>query len=355
VKPLHTSSGRPSSPNTGRRLARIAICGLLFAVSGTCQANDVAAWVEILRDPLLVQHIYPHDARTAAHAPAGGPVSVNADWQAGRRPDWFIEEQRAGGDWVQAGLLGGHPDAVRAGVAAIDWGFARQADDGSFPGTGDPYHSVSLFLEAAARAAVIAHEADPRGSAVPVEAWRPRIGRTARWYLSPEVRAKGWEGSLVPFGHRYFLRAEALALAGALTDDADLHAEAARYVKAGLAKQRADGVLPERDAFDLGYQALAVRSAGRHWFVCPDDAVRQELATLLRGSAGLFLDRIAEDGTLDLDDSSRHPKELARSGRPKKVSRGLLVEAFLLAHRITDDDRYRVLAERAWREPTAAR
>jgi hypothetical protein len=355
MKDTSALSEWPPSPAARRRLAAIAICGLLFATVGRCQANDVAAWIEILRDPLLVQHIYPHDARTAAHAPAGGPVSVNADWQAGRRTDWFIEEQRAGGDWIQAGLFGGHPEAVRTGVAAIDWGFERQADDGSFPGTGDPYHSVSLFLEAAARAAVIAHEADPDGSAVPVEAWRPRIGRTARWYLSPEVRAKGWKGSLEPFGHRYFLRAEALALAGALADDADLHAEAARYVKAGLAKQRADGVLPERDGFDLGYQAVALRSAGRHWFVCPDEPVRRDLATFIAASTDLFFDRVAEDGALDLSDSSRHPHEPARSGRPKTVSRGLLVEAFLLARRITGEDRYGVLAARAAREPAASR
>jgi hypothetical protein len=354
MKDTSTTSGRASLPPAQRRMAALVIGALLFAASDTCRASDVAAWIEILRDPLLVEHSYPRDARTAEHA-ADGPVSVNAEWQAGRRPDWFIEEQRAGGDWIQAGLLADRPEAVRKGVAAIDWGFARQADDGSFPGTGDAYHSASLFLEAAARAAVVARELGADGGAVPVDAWRPRIRRLGQWYVSPEVRTKGWQGSLEPFGHRYFLRAEALGLAGELTGEADFHAEAARYVKAGLAKQRADGVLPERDGFDLGYQALAVRSAGRHWFVCPDDAVRQDLATLLRGSAGLFLDRIAEDGTLDLDDSSRHPKELARSGRPKKVSRGLLVEAFLLAHRITDDDRYRVLADRAWREPAAAR
>jgi hypothetical protein len=351
MKDTSTISGR-TPPHAARFwLATIAMGALPFAVAGTCPASDVAAWVEILRDPLLVQHVYPHDARTAAHAPAGGPGSVNADWQAGRRPDWFIEAQRAGGDWIQAGLLGGHPAAVRKGVDAIEWGFARQADDGSFPGTGDPYHSVSLFLEAAARAAIIARDVGPGASAVPVAAWRPRIGRSARWYLSPDVREKGWGGSLVPFGHRYFLRAEALALAGALEDDADLHAEAARYVKAGLALQRDDGVLPERDGFDLGYQAVALRSAGRHWFVCPDELVRRDLATLISASTDLFLDRIAEDGSLDLRDSSRHPHERARSGRAKTVSRGLLVEAFLLGRKVTGDERYGVLAARAAREP----
>lgn len=111
-------------------------------------------------------------------------MSLNREWEAGKRESFFIEQQRYGADVIETGVILGDEDLVAEGIRMIDWGFERQGGDGSFPGTGDEVHSSSLFIEAAARAGLA------------LERYKPRAYRETH----PRVAAKGEFGRALVCG-----------------------------------------------------------------------------------------------------------------------------------------------------------
>src|SRR5689334_19355748 len=84
-----------------------------------------------------------------------GAIGINSKWEHGQFPTWYIEQQRYASDLVIGGLLHQNTDAIDVGLRAFTWGFAHQARDGSFPGTGDAFHSTSFFVEAVAHSLLL--------------------------------------------------------------------------------------------------------------------------------------------------------------------------------------------------------
>src|SRR5580692_4601598 len=105
-------------------------------------APCVAATNEFLSlacDPLLEKALYAEPHRIATDIAPDGSVSVNTLWEQGQSQKWFIEQQRYGGDFVEAGACRGDDALIKEGLQMLDWGFKREAVDGSFPGTDDPF------------------------------------------------------------------------------------------------------------------------------------------------------------------------------------------------------------------------
>ncbi len=306
---------------------------------------DLDAYVQVLGDPFLLEVLYTHPSRLASGVAESGAISVNAEWEQGRRPDYYIEQQRYGGAWTQAAVFAHDRQLLEQAVRIIDWGFQRQADDGSFPGTRDPLHSVSYFVEASARAALLIQLRQGDEPTGVVERWKPKVHLAARWMAQPQLKAHGRASNLDPFSHRFFLRGLGLIEAAALTDDATLVQPALEYLHEGLAAQQDDGVLPERGGFDMNYQTLSVLYAARFYYFVPDADDRQAITDMMMRSLPLFEARVNEAGQVDLDDSSRI-QELGRSGRKKTFSYKDAVQAFTLAYHVTADPRFLSLARR---------
>lgn len=91
----------------------------------------------LAQDPFLAKALYSVPERLASGIADDGAIGVNGRVGAGQQ--MFIEEQRYGGDMVQAGLATGDDALVRKGMTVIEWGFKQQAQDGSFPNTGDSF------------------------------------------------------------------------------------------------------------------------------------------------------------------------------------------------------------------------
>src|SRR5581483_10994811 len=108
-------------------------------------------------DRAIFQRLVSHPDHHVRFAESGA-ASSNVEAERDASDKWFIESQRSGGDLVEAGLLCDDEKLTALGWKILDWGFARQSDDGGFAGTGDPFHSTSFFVEASARAVLITQQ-----------------------------------------------------------------------------------------------------------------------------------------------------------------------------------------------------
>ncbi len=318
---------------------------LLFSPGLRAEPADGA---ELVREVLFL-----HPSRLASGDAPSGAVSVNAAWERGERPDWFVEQQRYGADFVVAGLDIGDRDTVARGLRVLDWAFARQGPDGDFPGTGDAMHSTSFIVEAGARAGLALRASGDAEWTTRAVALAPRVAAAARWMAAPANRDARRTIVLDPFPHRFWLRGSALLQAHALSPDPALESAALDYFRAGLERVSPDGVEPERGGFDVNYQAVGALYLLRALPHVSDAGLRARLEQKLRVTLAPVLARIGADGTVDTSDSSRITGETGRSGRPKRVGHAMLIETLAAARAALGDEAYldaarRVAAGRGW-------
>ena len=290
-------------------------------------------------------------ATNFAKITASGAAGLCAEWEAGRVPQWYVEHQRYGSDLIVAGVALGDEPLVERGLAGLQWAFDHQGKDGDFPGTGDPYHSVSIFVEAAARALLVIREADARSRDV---RWRraaatadrqvPRVLAAARWLARPEIEAAARNHEAI-FTHRSYILAAALGETAALTRDDALTRQAERFARAGLARQLENGVNPERGGFDVSYQSAGVLNATRYWLVCPDPELRQKMTEMIRRGMLWEANRIDAKGVVNMAGSTRTGHDHERSGTVKKVNDKEVYLAFVYAWEITGEARFREVAK----------
>lgn len=336
---------RVSPLGFGIPLVVVMVCG--------CQKpmhEQVQSSLEWESDPVLVENYFSQRSRMVSNVGPDGAVSVNREWQAGERQEFYIEQQRYGADLVIGGLVSDQEELIEEGIRVVDWGFARQGPDGNFPGTGDPMHSTSFMVEGAARAALALKDAGKYPEKV--KEWTPKIRAAARWMARPEEIARHRAMDLDRFAHRYYLRAAALAQAAELTGDPDLRRAAATYIEEGLATQRPDGVNPERGGFDASYQAAGIYYAQIVWRHWPDPGTRERLATMMQKGFDPLLARVQPDGSVDVEDSTR-ANEVGRSGKPKRVAYRAIIPALLNFSKISGDPQYaekaQLIAQFAWK------
>lgn len=324
----------------------------LAALAHAAPPSTPPTLLELADDKLLAEVLYKQPKRLLDNVSESGAVSVNAKFEAGQQSEWFVEQQRGGADWVQAGVVLKDKALIEKGIKVINWGFARQGPGGDFPGTGDPLHSTSFFVEAASRATILlAYSRDPAWQAQ-VKEWVPKIKAAAQWMTQPEVAQKGRDKNLEPYTHRFYLRAAALGEAAAVTRDQGLADAAIAYAREGLAKQQPDGVNPEKGGFDVSYQAVGVAFALRFLSVCGDAAVREELKTMARKSLDNALTKVGPDGAVSLEGSARTGVEESRSGKAKTLDYKNFLQGLTSGERILGEVKYRQAAEliaKAWK------
>ncbi|QEH34218.1 hypothetical protein OJF2_27530 [Aquisphaera giovannonii] len=308
---------------------------------------------ELADDQLLSIALYSSPHRMASRISNRGAVGVNADWEAGRAVGWYIEEQRYGADLIQAGLVRDDPALVSRGWEILDWGLARQAADGSFAGTGDPFHSTSLFAEAMARALVLTAQSGSRDAERRLATSLPAFERSVRWLAEPSVAARGARNN-APYTHRRWVLAAAMAEAAAAVrlgagrgEEAEAFERIARdYAADGLRLQAADGMNPERGGADASYQAYGLLMAERYLSACtyPDMRIRVR-ASIVRGLDWLA-SRIDERGGVDVSGDTRTGVESSRSGRVKGIDYKSMLQAFSIGASQAGNPSYRDVAIR---------
>jgi hypothetical protein len=168
--------------------------------------------------PLIANKLYGKPSTLYDPISSSGAKGENIRWENGQSTRWYIEEQRYGEERIAGGIIQNNLEAIESGFKMFDWGFARQAADGSFMGTSDAFHSTSFFVQAVARSLLLIQQSPLSNKyKSKVNYYIPLLHRAAKWMASPSIWSAGIAKN-VPYTHRRYLVASALGLTGKLLE-----------------------------------------------------------------------------------------------------------------------------------------
>ncbi len=339
----------PPHPLSRREMLQLAAAALLaapFVARGVDAAPRPLTLLALIDDPLLREELYGAAAFKTLPIAASGAVSVNARWEAGQAPQWFIESQRIASDLVQAGLGLPDPALIQRALPVMRWGFGRQSEDGSFPGSTDPFHSAEIFVADIGRALLLLKQAGRDEHRAIVSELSPKLERAARWLAQPPVLAAG-EKHNQPYTHRHYILAAAFGITAELTSNSALAAAAIASANKGLARQTPEGVNPEKNGFDINYQSAGMLFAARYFPSCTDTALQTRLREMMRRGGRWLAARVDASGELNAEGSTRvNGQEHLRSGGIKGVNYMEMVQTFAHIGRITGEMDFTAVARR---------
>ena len=291
---------------------------------------------------------YSKPDKTADDFDANGAYGpMNRAWNATHQGRWLIEEQRYGFDAIVAGVSTHRQDLVARGETILDWGFGREKPDGSFD-CADRFHSMSFFVEAVAHAALLLEGSD---LAAENRAWidgvKPLLRRSVLWMMAPANAGPG-QAKDAPYGHRFYLDADAIGETGVLLHDKGMIEASRAYVRAGLARQDVTGSNPEKGGSDTSYHAVGLLFAEHYYTLVADDATRAALRPMLARGLAWLAARVRPDGTVDQTGNTRtgFGQERGPQGNLKTMSYGSAYRASFYWSLITGDERWAELARR---------
>jgi hypothetical protein len=305
--------------------------------------GSVGSFVRVETSTPVVDVLYRWGQVDAAPSGAYGPNTTAP------RSAWFLEYQRVGGVDVVDGVLRHDTGLVEKGLQMFHFGLARQAPDGSFPGSAWPFHGTALFLSEAAPSLVVLRSSDLGGQFDAELAWQIARMRRAAHYM---VQAVGGPDKIDDStkNHRFFEAAVALGAVGVLSHDTALQRWSTRYARRGIAMERPDGIMPEDGGHDSGYQALGMVDAARYLsLVARGRLYASPYAALQRGE-DWELSRIGPDGSVDQAGDTRTAgcKERDPTGQCKTVFYAPIFDALAHWAAIGGGSRFAVAAHRVW-------
>jgi hypothetical protein len=267
------------------------------------------------------------------------------------RSHWFLEYQRAGGYDITAGVVRSDPALVAEGLRMLHFGLAREAPNGSFPGSYSPFHGTAMFLSEAAPGLVML-----RNSTL-----ASRFDVEIRWQVQKMDRAAHFLPRVVggvariddySKNHRRFEAALAFGSVGFLASDRTLVKWSRAYAWQGVRMARSTGVMPEDGGHDSGYQALGMVNAIRYLDLLATGKLYSALHGVLQRGEAWELTRVRRDGSVNQDGDTRtaHCREHDLVGACKTVFYAPIFSAFAHWAHISADPRYASAAFLVWQK-----
>jgi len=296
---------------------------------------------------LLASTFYSNPDVLLKQVERSGAMGVNRDWEASAsKGDWYIEEQRFADTVIGAGVNRNRNDLIDAGLRAIEWGFARQATDGSFP-CKDNYLSSSYFVAATAHALWLL---ETTGQGQPfmarIQSIRPRLHAAAAWLAlalnTPTITAK-----LDAYGSRYFVTGYALAATGRLLGDNALASAGEETIRRGIGRQHATGYFYELGGFDASFQAEALVYLLRFFDHAASADMRRSIESPIRLALDWLASRVSPRGIVQTTGNTRSGagQERDRTGQPRRISGVAVSRAFGLGRVVLGTHKYEALAK----------
>jgi len=320
----------------GRRPFAWLVLTLTLGLPAAALADPAALWAA-LRDPVLrpVDQFRLRQGWAEPRTPDGA-IGAAALWVQGKAKAFYLDEQRRGTDFfLQPSLALGETAGLAPGISTIDFGFSQMGPDGSFSHIPDVTHATEFFLEGAARALLLLDAAHSPLAPATGARWRPQLSKLADWFLRPEIAEGHPDRDLHPFTHRYYARAAGLAEAAVVLGRPDLARAADHYAREGVARQRADGVNPERGGFDIGYQVAGLLYAEYYAFLCADPQLKQSVAAMSGRALDFLGTRTDAGGAVAAEGSTRVGKEKDREGVTKKINYAAYAQVLVLGSKLT--------------------
>lgn len=319
---------------------------LLFHLPLTAAAGDAG----FVASPAVMELVNTPRRAPADWRERSGAVSLNQEWEKHGGGNWYVELQRDGGRWVEAGVAHRNRDAIGWGFKQLQWGFAQMKPDGSFD-CDDAFHSASFLIETASRSILLiessayAEELKPQ-----IAALKPPLLKGALWMIS-QANFKAAENQRI-YGHRRFLVGCGLLQTGIIHGHAELMQVAHYFIEDGIRLQRADGAFPEKGGHDSSYHAVSLIYLQRILLASPDDL--REPAWKQAANRGIkwLKGRIEKDGRVRVDGNTRtgSGQETGRTGAIKNVNLPEVATALLYHGFITGDADASDLARRVLKE-----
>lgn len=296
---------------------------------------------------LLPRILYQKPSRLYQAMSSSGAVAINAHWERGQAPHWYVEAQRTGEEAIIGGLIQNNRTAIRAGFRMFDWAFAHQLPDGSFQGTGDSFHSTSFFVASVARTLLLIQQSpDHEQYRDRIQQYLPQLHNAARWMISPGIWQPGMEHNQ-PYTHRFYVVALALGLTAQLANDRTLMQYAKQSLALGLARQKLDGVNPEKGGADSSYQMAGVVYAQRWIAYFPKDSLTPEVQRMITKALMWERSRIRTSGEIDATGNTRTAgQERRRTGEIKHIDQRLVFRGFSYWANFTQDPQWAEIAQK---------
>jgi hypothetical protein len=265
------------------------------------------------------------------------------------RNAWYIEEQRGGATDITAGVIRNDPNLIATGLHIFHFGLARQAKDGSFPGTVWPFHGPAMFLSEAGPAMVMLQKSQYASQFAGEIAQQIPLMRKAAYAMVRYVKGAGKIDDPLK-NHRRFEAAIALGSVGKLTHDNTLIQWSTKYAWQGIHMQHKDGVMPENGGHDSGYQALGMINASRYLELVATGSLYTSLYHALQIGEAWEIGRVKSDGSINQAGDTRTAgcKETNPEGRCKTVFYAPIYSALARWSAISGDAHYSDVAHLVW-------
>lgn len=322
--------------------ARAGLTGDSSYASSTGSQSGVKTFVAVEASKPVFDVLYHYGRVDAAPNGAYGPNTTAP------RSAWFLEYQRSGGIDVIDGVLRHDAGLIAEGLRIFHFGLAREASNGSFPGSAWPFHGTAFFLSEAAPSLIVLKSSGAGVFSAELH-WQIHRIRRAAYHM---VRVVGGAGKIDDHtkNHRFYEAAIALGAVGVLARDTTLEQWSKRYVSEGIAMERPNGVMPEDGGHDSGYQALGMVSASRYLTLLPTGTLYQLLYAVLQRGEAWELTRVRADGSIDQAGDTRTAgcREHDPTGHCKTVFYAPIFSALAHWAAISDDQRYARAAHLVW-------
>jgi hypothetical protein len=289
--------------------------------------------------------LYKFGENDAAKSGAYGP-NVHAP-----RSAWFLEYQRVGGYDVTAGVVRQDPTLIALGLRILHFGLAREASDGSFPGSYSPFHGTAMFLSEAAPSLVMLQASSFRARFVRELSWQIGGMRRAAHHIESLTGGAGRVDDPTK-NHRFYEAAIAFGAVAVLTGDTTLIQWSTGYAWKGIAMESPDGVMPEDGGHDSGYQALGMVNAARYLELVATGKLYAALLGTLSRAESWELSRIGPDGSVNQTGDTRTAgcRERDLTGQCKTVFYAPIYSALAHWARVSGDLRFANAAYLVWRK-----
>lgn len=200
------------------------------------------------------------------------------------------------------------------GAAMLRVGMSSLNEAGTYVGH-DGHHSVSFFIEAIARAILLA---DATAFTL-TDTERVMLQRCGEWFADPvSWQDRWWRDTM---HHRFFLNAAGVYLLDrAVGLPPWCEERAGAWAAEGVRRQRSDGAHTELGGHDTGYHSLALTFTAGIILTCNlPDAFAATLRDSLAGGAAWLMSRVNSDGDINAEGNTRMSptKERDRFGVPK--------------------------------------
>lgn len=312
-----------------------------------CDRQSLKTDFEYESTGLLSRILYQKPSRLYQAMSSSGAVAINAYWERGQAPHWYVEAQRTGEEAIIGGLIQNNRTAIRAGFRMFDWAFAHQLPDGSFQGTGDSFHSTSFFVASVARTLLLIQQSSYHEQyRDKIQQYLPQLQNAARWMISPSIWKPGMEHNQ-PYTHRFYGVALALGLTAQLANDRTLMQYAKQSLALGLARQQSNGVNPEKGGADSSYQMAGVVYAQRWMAHFPTDSLTPQVQKMITKALMWERSRIRASGEIDARGNTRTAgQERRRTGEVKHIDHRLVFRGFSYWANLTQDPQWAEVAQK---------